>query len=129
VQLDLAHCGGLSIGKKIAALAQAQDLQISPHCSIGPVALCAALHFDWATPMVALQENFGDFDVAWRHELVGGWNPARAGRLTLPDRPGLGIELNVEACRQRPYQQGSFPSLWDGRWIKEFTKGRTTPDT
>ena len=39
VQMDLAHCGGLLVGKKIAAFAQAQDMRIAPHCSIGPVAL------------------------------------------------------------------------------------------
>ena len=46
VQMDLAHCGGILAGKKIAAMAAAQDLQVAPHCSIGPVALAACLHFD-----------------------------------------------------------------------------------
>ena len=55
VQMDLAHCGGLGIGKKIAAMAEAQDLSIAPHVSIGPVALCAALHFDWSTSNVLIQ--------------------------------------------------------------------------
>src|SRR5262249_42290458 len=50
VQMDLAHCGGLLVGKKIAAIAQAQDVRVAPHCSIGPVALAAALHFDLSTP-------------------------------------------------------------------------------
>ncbi len=121
VQMDLAHCGGLSIGKKIAALAQAQDLRLAPHCSIGPVALCAALHFGWATPNVMIQENFAEYDVPWRNELVCGWDPIRQGEFALPDKPGLGIELNVEACARHPYQHNTFPSLWDVRWIKQFT--------
>ena len=45
VQMDLAHCGGISAGKKIAAMAQAQDIQVAPHCSIGPVALAACSAF------------------------------------------------------------------------------------
>jgi galactonate dehydratase len=122
VQMDLAHCGGLAIGKKIAALAQAQDMLLSPHCSIGPVALCAALHFDWSTPHVLIQENFAEYDVPWRNELVGGWNPIDRGEFMLPDKPGLGIELNVEAIARHPYQKHAFPSLWDERWVKEFTK-------
>ncbi len=108
VQPDLAHCGGLWIGKKIAALAQAQDLQLAPHCSVGPVALCAAVHFGWATPYVRVQENFADYDVPWRNEMVGGWNPIRAGEYALPDRPGLGIELDDAACAQRPYRKNSL---------------------
>lgn len=122
VQMDLAHCGGLWMGKKIAAMAQSQDQLLSPHCSIGPVALCAALHFDWSTPHVLVQENFAEYDVPWRSDLVCGWNPIDGGAFVLPDKPGLGIELNVEAIARHPYQKNSFPSLWDQRWVKEFTK-------
>lgn len=125
VQPDLAHCGGLSIGKKIAAFCQAQDLRLAPHCSVGPVALCAAIHFGWSTPQVAVQENFGDYDAPWRNVLVGGWQPLRNGEYHLPDRPGLGIELNLEACARHPFVKHAFPSLWDRRWIEEFTKGKT----
>lgn len=123
VQLDLAHCGGLWMGKKVAALCQPQDLRMAPHCSIGPVALCAAVHFGWATPQVMVQENFGDFDAPWRSELVGGWNPmAGGGRYALPDKPGLGIELDDAACARHPFVKHAFPSLWDRRWVAEFTK-------
>ena len=122
VQMDFAHCGGLWIGKKIAALCQAQDLRIAPHCSIGPVALCAALHFGWSTQQVAVQENFAEYDVPWRDSLVNGWNPIRRGEFILPDKPGLGLDLDLDVCAQHPYVKNSFPSLWDNRWIKEFTK-------
>lgn len=122
VQMDLAHCGGLWIGKKIAAMCQPQDIRISPHCSIGPVALCAALHFDWSTPHVAIQENFAEYDVPWRNDLVCGWNPIQRGEFLLPDQPGLGLELNPRICAEHPYKKNSFPSLWDDKWIKEFTK-------
>lgn len=122
VQPDLAHCGGLSIGKKIAAMTQAKDMRLAPHCSVGPIALCAAIHFGWSTPEVAWQENFGDYDVPWRGDFVHGWNPCRHGEYELPTRPGLGIDLNVEACAAHPPQRNPFPSLWDDRWLKEFTK-------
>ena len=55
LQPDLCHCGGLLMGRKIAAMAQARDIIISPHVSVGPVALCAALHFDWSTPNFLFQ--------------------------------------------------------------------------
>ena len=124
VQPDLAHCGGLSVGKKIAALAQAHDLSLAPHCSVGPVALCAAIHFGWSTPSVLIQENFAEYDVPWRKDLVGGWDPVRGGEFALPEGPGLGVELNVEACARHPYKKNSFPSLWDQRWLAEFTRSQ-----
>lgn len=124
VQMDPAHCGGLLVTKKIAAMAEAQDIKVSPHCSIGPVALCAAIHVDWSTPNVMIQENFGDYDVPWRHDLVFGWNPVKNGEFALPEKPGLGIELNTAICAKHPYKKNSFPSLWDKRWLEDFTQNR-----
>ena len=124
VQPDLAHCGGLHIGKKIAALCGAQDLRLAPHCSIGPVALCAAVHFGWSTPAVMIQENFAEYDVPWRSELVHGWRGIERAKYLLPEKPGLGIELNEEACAKHPYQKHAFPSLWDDRWLKQFTRDK-----
>lgn len=124
VQMDIAHCGGLLMAKKIAGMAQAQDMAASPHCSIGPVALCAAVHFGWATTNVAIQEYFGDFDVPWRDQLVQGWNPIRSGEFLLPDKPGLGLELDLVTLAKHPYRKNTFPSLWDGQWLKNFTAPR-----
>ena len=121
VQPDLAHCGGLSMGTNIALLVDDAGVRLAPHCSIGPVALCAAIHFGWANSSVLIQENFGDYDVPWRRELVKGWHPP-AGEYALPDSPGLGIELDDAVCARHPYKKSSFPSLWDDRWLKEFTK-------
>jgi galactonate dehydratase len=122
VQLDLAHCGGLLMGKKIAAFAQARDLVVAPHCSVGPVALAACLHFDVSTPCFFVQEAFAEFDVPWREDLVGGWSPVRNGELVLPDKPGLGVELDEAALARHPYVPGTFPSLWDKGWLTNFTQ-------
>lgn len=122
VQPDLAHCGGILMGKKIAALAAVQDLRVAPHCSIGPVALAAALHFDVGTPNFMIQEAFGEFDVPWRNDLVCGWNPIRNGEFVLGDQPGLGIELDESTIRAHPYVPNAFPSLWDKEWLTKFTQ-------
>lgn len=128
VQMDIAHCGGILAGKKIAAMAAARDLRVAPHCSIGPVALAAALHFDISTPNFMIQENFGDFDVPWRNALVRGWNPARQGEFVLQDTPGLGLELDDDAIARHPYRQNPFPSLWDETWTKDFTQNSKEPE-
>lgn len=121
VQMDIAHCGGLSVSKKVAAFAAAQDMSVSPHCSVGPVAFAAAIHFAYSTPNMSLQECFAEYDVDWRNNLVGGWNPVARGELQLPTGPGLGLDLDESAIRAHPYKALSFPSLWDSGWEKEFT--------
>jgi galactonate dehydratase len=122
VQMDISHCGGLTISKKIAAMAAVQDITVSPHCSVGPVALAACLHFDVSTPNFIIQEAFGEFDVPWRDQLVRGWNPVKNGEFFLSDQPGLGLELDEEEIARHPYVKNSFPSLWDRAWQEKFTQ-------
>jgi galactonate dehydratase len=121
VQMDIAHCGGLTAAKKVAAFAAVQDMGVSPHCSIGPVAFAAAIHFAWSTPNMALLETFAEFDVDWRDALVGGWNPLEQATLRLPDQPGLGLDIDESAIAAHPYKPLAFPSLWDDTWRSEFT--------
>jgi galactonate dehydratase len=125
VQMDVAHCGGILASKKIAAMAAVQDMRIAPHCSVGPVALAAALHVDISTPNFMVQEAFAEFDVPWRNSLVCGWNPIRNGEFVLTDEPGLGLALDEDAIAAHPYVQNPFPSLWDGDWLSHFTQSQT----
>lgn len=129
VQMDVAHCGGILASKKIAAMAAAQDLSISPHCSIGPVALAAALHLDMCTPNVKFQEAFGEFEANWRDALVNGWNPLGKGVFHVSDAPGLGVELDDHEIALHPYVRNSFPTLWDGGWHEKFTSSRRSRKT
>jgi galactonate dehydratase len=127
VQMDIAHCGGLLAAKKVAAFAAVQDLRVAPHCSIGPVALAAALHFDLCTPNFMIQEAFSEFDVPWRSRLVGGWDPLRGGAFVLNDEPGLGLTLDDAAIAEHPYVAHAFPSLWDEQWLTNFTQSAARP--
>ena len=122
VQMDVCHCGGILMSKRVAALAAARGVRVAPHCSIGPVALAAALHFDIGTPNFLIQEAFGEFDVPWRNQLVGGWNPLGRGEFSLSDTPGLGLELDESAIAEHPYVERAFPSLWDADWSDKFTQ-------
>ena len=103
-------------------LAEAQDLLVSPHCSIGPVALAAALHLDMCTPNFMIQESFSEFDVPWRDKLVQGWNPLRGGMFELSGAPGLGLEIDEQVVAAHPYVRNSFPSLWDRKWSEQFAQ-------
>ena len=86
-----------------------------------PGGAAAALHVAWSTPNMLMLESFAEFDVDWRDALVSGWNPLQSGQLALPDRPGLGIDLDEAAIAAHPYRALAFPSLWDTTWKDEFT--------
>jgi galactonate dehydratase len=57
VQPDLSHAGGILETRKIAAMAEAFDVAVAPHCPLGPIALAASLQLDACTPNVFIQEQ------------------------------------------------------------------------
>jgi galactonate dehydratase len=105
VQPDLSHCGGILEGRRIAAMAEAYDVAVAPHCPLGPLALAACLQVAATAPNVALQEMSLGI-----HYNVGGdlytfckdAGPITAvdGWLPVPQGPGLGIEIDEDKVRE-----------------------------
>lgn len=103
-QPDLSHAGGITECFRIATMAEIDDVQIAPHCPLGPVALAACLQLDLAVPNTFVQEqglglhepDTADLELLLNPEvltLVDGCVPRLTG-------PGLGIDINEEAVRQ-----------------------------
>lgn len=57
IQPDLSHAGGILECKKIAAMAEAYDIAVAPHCPLGPIALAACTQLDFCTPNAFIQEQ------------------------------------------------------------------------
>lgn len=94
-QPDLCHAGGISEGRRIAALAETYYAAIAPHNPLGPVALAAALQLDAAIPNFLAQEHA---DLGERY-LVRPF-VLEDGHLSLPSGPGLGVEVNEAALAE-----------------------------
>ncbi|MBB3146892.1 galactonate dehydratase [Phyllobacterium trifolii] len=92
-------CGGITGGRKIAALAEAYDAQVVPHNPLSPVSLAACLQLDAAIPNFAIQEypsanpeSEGHSDLRAAN-IVTGLDQPEDGFIKIPDSPGLGIQL------------------------------------
>lgn len=98
--LDLAWCGGLSAGRKIAALAGAFSRPISPHDCTGPVTLFAGVHLALSSPTAIYQEVVRAYLSTWYAELLTAVPRIERGRVLPPELPGLGAELRPEVKRR-----------------------------
>jgi galactonate dehydratase len=117
IQADIIHAGGILEMKKIAAMADAQYTVMAPHNSNGPVSTAASIHFDACTTNFKIQECFDDFSETWVKESVIGVPEVIDGYFSLPDKPGLGIELNEELIAEHPFRVGHI-NLWADDWHK-----------
>jgi galactonate dehydratase len=85
--------------KKIAAMAEAAGLPVSPHGPASPVGNVAAAHVSASLPNFRILEfSFGE--APWRAELIEPPEQLPGGNLPLTERPGFGIEINEKTVRK-----------------------------
>lgn len=101
VQPDLSHAGGISECLRIAAMAEAHDVALAPHCPLGPVALAACLQVDFVSHNAVLQEQSMGIHYNQGAELldyVVNREDFRLhnGYIAPPPRPGLGVVIDEE---------------------------------
>ncbi len=91
--LDLSWCGGLSEARKIAGMAEAWHVPIAPHDCTGPVVYMASCHLSLHARNALIQESVRAFYTGWYQEVATALPIVSGGMVTVPDAPGLGIEL------------------------------------
>lgn len=102
IQPDISHAGGIMESKKIAAVADSYYIPFAPHNPSGPVANAATLQ------LAACCQNFEILeimynDVDYRCDVCDEKLEYSDGYMKIPDRPGIGIEINEEECLKHPY--------------------------
>ena len=101
LQPDLSHAGGITECHKIAAMAEAHDVALAPHCPLGPVALAACLQVDWVSHNAVLQEQSAGIHYNQGAELLD-YVKNRAdfhiadGYVSPSRLPGLGVDIDEE---------------------------------
>lgn len=107
VQPDLCHAGGITEVVKIAALADTYRVDIAPHNPAGPISTAAAAHVAMAVPNFDILELC--LDEPRRSDIMRERWEVLPDRLVVPDRPGLGVDLDIDALRAVPAKPISVP--------------------
>src|SRR5262249_15262137 len=92
---------GVAEGLKIAAMADAYEVNVAPHNFYGNFATMMNAHFSAVVPNLRIMEIDPD-TVPWHDVLVTVPPDIRDGHLVLPTGPGWGTEVNEEAVRAHP---------------------------
>lgn len=113
IQPDLSHAGGITEVRKIAAMAEAYDVALAPHCPLGPVALAACLQVDAVSYNAFIQEqSMGIHYNEFHGPLDYIRNPETyvftEGRVAIPQLPGLGVEVNKDLV----LEENQTPHAW-----------------
>lgn len=110
VQPDVCHAGGILELKKIGAIAEAFRVEMAPHNPQSEVSTLASLHVDATTPAATIQEYNPRRDPWIRDLFFGGAVKVKDGYAELPDRPGLGVDLDEKVAARHPYKPVNRPN-------------------
>lgn len=112
LQPDIVQSGGLFEARKIAALAEMHFVSVAPHNPWSWVNTAASLHLDAVIPNFLIQEVITEPE-PWRDETAIGRPHVEAdGCFVVPESPGLGITLDLEAVKRFPPVEGRPTAAW-----------------
>ena len=116
LQPEPMSLGGIQPIVDVAAMAEANNCMISPHCAQGPIGSYISMHVAAAFPNCFLKEHFDDFEVDWVKDLLIGDMKHIDGHLHVSDVPGLGAELNHEVIKAHLSTENRFIALFKPGW-------------
>jgi galactonate dehydratase len=102
LQPDIANAGGITELKKIAIIAEAKHITIAPHNVCSPVGAQAELHLCASIINFEIQEYHAEFYSDHYFTVFDGFPRQQDGYVTLPDAPGLGLEINEDEIAAHP---------------------------
>lgn len=103
IQPDVCHAGGIAETRKIAAMAEARYMPVAPHNACSPVGTMASLHVAACTPNFKILETFDDMVEPWVRDAVVNRPEVVNGHFMLPERPGLGVDLDEKVIAEREF--------------------------
>ncbi|MEM0131807.1 MAG: mandelate racemase/muconate lactonizing enzyme family protein, partial [Saccharolobus sp.] len=105
LQPDVTNIGGITIGKKVIVLAEANDVEIAFHNAFGSIQNAASIQMSAITPKLYLLENFYDWFPQWKRDLIYDETPVDSSHVKVPDKPGIGVSVNeklIEELKAEP---------------------------
>ncbi len=100
---DIQKCGGLLEARKIADMAHTYYVPMAPHAQASPIGTMASCHVMAAIPNALIIEwhwsHPAERMARWK-QIVKEGDIITKGYITVPDRPGIGLEMDDEAVRK-----------------------------
>ena len=121
IQPDLSHAGGITEVKKIAAMAEAYDVALAPHCPLGPIAFASCVQVDAIASNALIQEQSLNIHYNRESDMLDYLADPDVfafedGYIDIPDDPGLGINIDEDAVSANA---GSADAWYNPIWRHE----------
>ena len=113
IRVDICNVGGITEAMKVAGWAEAHYIDLMPHNPLGPICVAATSHMAMAAAnfsWLEIRESDGESTGFYSKEVFPVQAEVTPGRVTVLDRPGLGVEVDEESLTE-PFRYSEMPHL------------------
>ncbi len=125
LQPEPLNLGGLFATRKICDMIDAHYGVVAPHSAQGPICSAACAQLNASIPNFFIHEIFDEFNEPWEKEIVVNAVEVVNGYIPISDKPGLGIDLNIEEILKHPYQQENYLPLFRPGWERRRSQSES----
>lgn len=121
LQPDITNIGGVTQAVKVAAIAEAYDVEIAFHNAFGPIQNAVTIQLDAAIPNFLIQESFYDVFPPWKRQLVKDQSKVENGYASVPTKPGLGVEVDEKILEDHKAEGQEYFNPDEPVWVVKNT--------
>src|SRR5260370_21830803 len=121
LQIDVTNIGGVTVARKVAAMAEAYGVEIAFHNAFGPVQNAVTIQLDAVLPNFLIQESFYDCFPAWKRQLVKDQSKVENGQTKVPTRPGIGVEVDEKVLEEHRAEGQEYFNPDEPVWVVKDT--------
>ncbi|AGJ63458.1 mandelate racemase/muconate lactonizing enzyme family protein [Saccharolobus islandicus] len=121
LQPDLTNIGGVTVGKSVIKIAEANDVEVAFHNAFGSIQNAVEIQLSAVTQNLYLLENFYDWFPQWKRDLVYNETPVEGGHVKVPDKPGIGVSINEKIIEQLRAEPIPLDVIEEPVWVVKGT--------
>ena len=121
LQIDITNIGGVTVARKVAAMAEAYGVEMAFHNAFGPIQNAVTVQLDAAIPNFLIQESFYDCFPAWKRQLVRDQSKVENGQTKVPTRPGIGVEVDEKVLEEHRVEGQEYFNPDEPVWVVKDT--------
>jgi galactonate dehydratase len=113
IRIDICNVGGITEAMKVVGWAEAHYIDLMPHNPLGPICVAATSHMAMAAAnfsWLEIRESAGEDNGFYSKEVFPVQPEVTPGRVTVLDKPGLGVEVDEESLTE-PFRYSEMPHL------------------
>ena len=121
LQADITNIGGVTVAKKVCAIAEAYGVEMAFHNAFGPMQNAVTMQVDAAIPNFLIQESFWDAFPEWKRQLVKNQGKIESGHAPVPTSPGIGVEVDEKVLDEHKAQGQEYFNPDEPVWVVKNT--------